>query len=434
MAVSFCICEKKECLITDECAFLFSYPITDYKEIVMHMCQTRHKPSNAELSLRSYVSNNIQLLFSFLKTLDLMPEKRTLLLKMLNSDDTTINPSVDDNMSARNESDQVLASKGKVVIHSELQEMEKVLECNEQDMTVTDTGTYLAKRKLLLEGAIRYEATGTLINKIEDNKGDEMDEPLELKQNVSMQGGCQGLLYGVMCLLCINPKKKVNISGFDDILSPHIRLYNVYLSKYLRENELYVSIGQLTGDGYDIKVGSNGEVTIHLSENFNHIVGRGSLDKGRRAYELRFFNGSVSQGADDQSREEQEQHEYDAVEGLWVLDSGCPNHITRQQSFLTEQWKMRKGKKLEVAGMGGLNYKIKGNVNIDGMRLKNVCLCQGSRSNLVSVPQLNVLGYNFFFSGNGCFVRYKEADDLVGLANKDGGNSNYYVEFLNSVE
>lgn len=94
---------------------------------------------------------------------------------------------------------------------------------------------------------------------------------------------------------------------------------------------------------------------------------------------------------------------------------------------------MRK-KELSFAGSKKkFKCQIKGNVKKDGISLKDVYLCQGSASNLVSVPQLNALGYNFFFSGSHCHVRYKEADDIVGLAHRDE-DTKYYVEFLNSVE
>lgn len=72
--------------------------------------------------------------------------------------------------------------------------------------------------------------------------------------------------------------KSVQIYGIGDIVGEHIRLYNVYLSNDLEEDELYISIGQLTGEGYTVLI-DKGEVTIRLARNFNHIVGTSYMDR-----------------------------------------------------------------------------------------------------------------------------------------------------------
>jgi len=67
----------------------------------------------------------------------------------------------------------------------------------------------------------------------------------------------------------------------------------VYLSKDLEELELYISIGQLTSNGYSVLISDEGNFTIHMAQNFNHIVGRGVLDRSRMAYMVTFLNDSV---------------------------------------------------------------------------------------------------------------------------------------------
>lgn len=67
----------------------------------------------------------------------------------------------------------------------------------------------------------------------------------------------------------------------------------MYVSKDLEELELYISIGQLTSNGYSVLISDEGNFTIHMAENFNHIVGRGLLDRRRMAYMVTFFNDSV---------------------------------------------------------------------------------------------------------------------------------------------
>src|SRR5438105_1610050 len=46
--------------------------------------------------------------------------------------------------------------------------------------------------------------------------------------------------------------KIVEVSPIGDMMSEHIKLYRVYLSNDLEDDELYVSIGQLTEEGYEI--------------------------------------------------------------------------------------------------------------------------------------------------------------------------------------
>lgn len=96
--------------------------------------------------------------------------------------------------------------------------------------------------------------------------------------------------------------------------------------------------------------------------------------------------------------------------------------------------RLRKEKKLNAAGRGSLTCEFKGNVKKGGIRLKDVHLCKQSTHNLISVSQLDVLGYNFLFSVNHCEIKYKDEEDMVGMAHIDGGNLNYYVEFLHSKE
>lgn len=88
--------------------------------------------------------------------------------------------------------------------------------------------------------------------------------------------------------------------------------------------------------------------------------------------------------------------------------------------------------KLGVAGEGSTVSKVQGDVSIRGLQLKSVYFCSKFRNNLISVPQLNVIGYKFFFLGDTCRIAYREENRLIGLAHKDIGNNNYYVQFFYS--
>lgn len=75
---------------------------------------------------------------------------------------------------------------------------------------------------------------------------------------------------------------------------------------------------------------------------------------------------------------------------------------------------------MQVAGSGELTCKFKGNIKKDDIRLKNVYFSQGSNSNLISVSQLDTLGYNFWFTRDHCYVKYKGGKGLMGIAHADG--------------
>lgn len=87
--------------------------------------------------------------------------------------------------------------------------------------------------------------------------------------------------------------KSINIDAMGDILGPRLHLYNVYPTRDLEANEVYISLGQLTKEGYAVLINREGQFTIHLAEDFNHMVGHGALNHESMAYLLEFFNGSI---------------------------------------------------------------------------------------------------------------------------------------------
>ncbi|XP_062199186.1 meiosis-specific protein PAIR2-like [Phragmites australis] len=95
----FCICEKEEGPMIEEYAFSFSYPNTSMEEVVMNMSRTGSKKSSttfksnaAEVTpdqMRSSACKMIRTLVSLMRTLDQMPDERTILMKLLYYDDVT---------------------------------------------------------------------------------------------------------------------------------------------------------------------------------------------------------------------------------------------------------------------------------------------------------------------------------------------------------
>uniref|UniRef100_A0A0E0B515 HORMA domain-containing protein n=1 Tax=Oryza glumipatula TaxID=40148 RepID=A0A0E0B515_9ORYZ len=94
----FCICEEEGPMI-EEYAFSFSYPNTSGDEVAMNLSRTGSKKNSATFKsnaaevtpdqMRSSACKMIRTLVSLMRTLDQMPEERTILMKLLYYDDVT---------------------------------------------------------------------------------------------------------------------------------------------------------------------------------------------------------------------------------------------------------------------------------------------------------------------------------------------------------
>uniref|UniRef100_A0ACD5Y7R5 Uncharacterized protein n=1 Tax=Avena sativa TaxID=4498 RepID=A0ACD5Y7R5_AVESA len=95
----FCICEKEEGPMIEEYAFAFSYPNMKGEEVSMNMSRTGSKKNSATFKsnaaevtpdqMRSSACKMIRTLVSLMRTLDQMPDERTILMKLLYYDDVT---------------------------------------------------------------------------------------------------------------------------------------------------------------------------------------------------------------------------------------------------------------------------------------------------------------------------------------------------------
>ncbi|KAM0866655.1 hypothetical protein ACQ4PT_042484 [Festuca glaucescens] len=94
----FCICEKEEGPMIEEYAFSFSYP-SKGEEVSMNLSRTGSKKNSATFKsnaeevtpdqMRSSACKMIRTLVSLMRTLDQMPDERTILMKLLYYDDVT---------------------------------------------------------------------------------------------------------------------------------------------------------------------------------------------------------------------------------------------------------------------------------------------------------------------------------------------------------
>lgn len=95
----FCICEKEEGPMIEEYAFSFSYPNAKGDEVSMNLSRTGSKKNSATFNsnsaevtpdqMRSSACKMIRTLVSLMRTLDQMPDERTILMKLLYYDDVT---------------------------------------------------------------------------------------------------------------------------------------------------------------------------------------------------------------------------------------------------------------------------------------------------------------------------------------------------------
>ncbi|XP_022962553.1 meiosis-specific protein ASY1 [Cucurbita moschata] len=96
----FCVCEAVEGPMIEEYAFSFSYSNSDSQEVSMNVSRTGNKKqggtfkcnSTAEITpnqMRSSACKMVRTLVQLMRTLDKMPEERTILMKLLYYDDVT---------------------------------------------------------------------------------------------------------------------------------------------------------------------------------------------------------------------------------------------------------------------------------------------------------------------------------------------------------
>lgn len=104
--------------------------------------------------------------------------------------------------------------------------------------------------------------------------------------------------------------------------------------------------------------------------------------------------------------------------------------MCKHRPLLRDIKRLRNPKEIRMAGKGKTYSWEKGQVVMQDLAFKNVYLCENIKTNIMAVHLLNAIGYQFYYTGNYCFITFQDEDNLVGLAHKDDGNKNDYVEFL----
>ncbi|CAN6211548.1 unnamed protein product [Urochloa humidicola] len=387
----FCIYE--EALVIEEYAFSFSYSSNCTEEVVMSISCTGSKKgsitfkSNASQvaphQMRSSACKMIRRLISLMKTLDPMPEERTILMKLLYYDDNTpedYEPPFlklcDDNdtiyvwnknplkmdLESINSKHLVLALKVKNVI----QPFDDNYVTNRDDsMSVDDDYDYFSnietpKRRsgyLLVSSSNKIEfildsgATHHICN----------DERIMCKLK-DIKEEDQVPVYS-----CGGIELKAEMMG--SVVTKNFKLSQVGFIPKMAFN--VVSVGQLASQGLLTSISGDDKLIGTYHEN---------------------------EDAEDVKE--------------WVIDTGCGSHMVPALSMLSNP---RREKISLQAASETISSSHKGTVKEGKLLLKDVLYCPGVTNKIISGPMLDLSGHRITFSAERCTIVHKDGLELKGV-------------------
>nr|BBF89472.1 hypothetical protein [Oryza glaberrima]BBF89484.1 hypothetical protein [Oryza glaberrima] len=109
----------------------------------------------------------------------------------------------------------------------------------------------------------------------------------------------------------------------------------------------------------------------------------------------------------------------EAAKGKWYMATAATNHMTRDQSLISDL-KPVTGRVVSRGNGAGLKVHGSGAVNTETVAIPDVWHVPGINANLVSVPQLSLLGLNISFDRGGCTVTRASDASVVGKARRSG--------------
>lgn len=95
---------------------------------------------------------------------------------------------------------------------------------------------------------------------------------------------------------------------------------------------------------------------------------------------------------------------------LWVVDSGCSNHMTgdKKKFINLDDWN---GGSLRFGDNSSIKIKGKGTLNIyDKLKAHDVYYVEGQKHNLLRVSQMCDRGYKFTFDFTSCQIKKESTD------------------------
>uniref|UniRef100_A0A0E0F8J4 Retrovirus-related Pol polyprotein from transposon TNT 1-94-like beta-barrel domain-containing protein n=2 Tax=Oryza TaxID=4527 RepID=A0A0E0F8J4_9ORYZ len=179
-------------------------------------------------------------------------------------------------------------------------------------------------------------------------------------------------------------------------------------------DENLVSVDQLNELGLSISIGRGVCTVTRVSD--GSVVGKARRSGG--VYEVEFLKFLSSSpralaasppSASPPPADSSEMASYpvfqvspeEAAKGKWYMATAATNHMTRDQSLISDL-KPVTGHVVSRGNGAGLKVHGSGAVNTETVAIPDVWHVPGINANLVSVPQLSLLGLNISFDRGGC--------------------------------
>ena len=97
---------------------------------------------------------------------------------------------------------------------------------------------------------------------------------------------------------------------------------------------------------------------------------------------------------------------------MWILDSGCSNHMTGDKALLS-QFEEKAGPQITFGdNIKGFTMGY-GNLDVGNVVIKDISLVGGLKHNLLSISQFTDKGYKVEFVKNICLISHKKTGQLA---------------------
>ncbi|CAL5063317.1 unnamed protein product [Urochloa decumbens] len=391
----FCIYEEGH--VIEEYAFSFSYSSNCTEEVVMSISRTgskkgstTFKPNASQVTphqMRSSACKMIRRLISLMKTLDPMPEERTILMKLLYYDDITVknvHQPFDDNYVTNRDDGMSVDEKSDYDYFPNIETPKR------------RSGYLLVTSSKKLEFMLDSGATHHMCNDKEI-----MHNLKDIKEEDQVP------VYS-----CGGVELKAEMMG--SVVTKNFKLSQVGFIPKMAFN--VVSVGQLASQGLLTTI-SDGHFSI-ISVEDARMVGEGFLQKkvekdtGRKYYEYVFRTMIWDVPGDDKLIDAYHENERDEDVKEWVIDTGCGSHMVPKLTMLSNP----RSEKISLqAASETISSSHKGSVKEGKLLLKDVLYCPGVTSKIISGPMLDLSGHRIAFNAERCTIVHKDGLEPKGV-------------------
>ncbi|CAL5073257.1 unnamed protein product [Urochloa decumbens] len=434
----FCIYEEGH--VIEEYAFSFSYSSNCTEEVVMSISRTGSKKgsttfkSNASQvtphQMRSSACKMIRRLISLMKTLDPMPEERTILMKLLYYDDITPEDYEPPFLKLCDNNDTIYVwnknplkmdlesvySKH-IVLALKVKNVHQPFDDNyvtnrDDGMSVDEKSDYdyfpnieTPKRR---SGYLLVTSSKKLEFMLDSGATHHICNDKEIMHNLKdIKEEDQVLVYS-----CGGVELKAEMMG--SVVTKNFKLSQVGFIPKMAFN--VVSVGQLASQGLLTTI-SDGHFSI-ISVKDARMVGEGFLQKkvekdtGRKYYEYVFRTMIWDVPGDDKLIDAYHENERDEDVKEWVIDTGCGSHMVPKLTMLSNP----RSEKISLqAASETISSSHKGSVKEGKLLLKDVLYCPGVTSKIISGPMLDLSGHRIAFNAERCTIVHKDGLEPKGV-------------------